>query len=214
MFNMLYLQKSLCKKNSYMKWIIKYILPSLFFMTAYSMNDVEVGHKVPAYIDEVGDTIPHVMLQQVYVFPKLVFKNEKQERFYWRTVRDVKKTLPYAKLIAKLVNEYDSTLATLKNEKERKEFMEKKEDELVATYKPIFKKMTLSQGKMMIRLVDRQCNRTSFSLVKQFRGGFRAFFWQGFAKMLGADLKVTYDPEDENDRIVERIIILVEAGQL
>ena len=68
------------------------------------MNDVEVGHKVPAYIDEVGDTIPHVMLQQVYVFPKLVFKNEKQERFYWRTVRDVKKTLPYAKLIAKLVN--------------------------------------------------------------------------------------------------------------
>ena len=65
-----------------MKWIIKYILPCLFFMTAYSMNDVEVGHKVPAYIDEVGDTIPHVMLQQVYVFPKLVFKNEKQERFY------------------------------------------------------------------------------------------------------------------------------------
>jgi hypothetical protein len=183
-------------------------------MTAYSMNDVEVGHKVPAYIDEVGDTIPHVMLQQVYVFPKLVFKNEKQERFYWRTVRDVKKTLPYAKLIAKLVNEYDSTLATLKNDKERKEFMELKEDELVATYKPIFRKMTLSQGKMMIRLVDRQCNRTSFSLVKQFRGGFRAFFWQGFAKMLGADLKITYDPNDENDRIVERIIILVEAGQL
>jgi len=66
----------------------------------------------------------------------------------------------------------------------------------------------------MIRLVDRQCNRTSFSLVKQFRGGFRAFFWQGFAKMLGADLKITYDPNDENDRIVERIIILVEAGQL
>jgi len=197
-----------------MKWIIKYILPCLFFMTAYSMNDVEVGHKVPAYIDEVGDTIPHVMLQQVYVFPKLVFKNEKQERFYWRTVRDVKKTLPYAKLIAKLVNEYDSTLATLKNDKERKEFMELKEDELVATYKPIFRKMTLSQGKMMIRLVDRQCNRTSFSLVKQFRGGFRAFFWQGFAKMLGADLKITYDPNDENDRIVERIIILVEAGQL
>ena len=112
------------------------------------------------------------------------------------------------------MNEYDSTLATLKNDKERKEFMELKEDELVATYKPIFRKMTLSQGKMMIRLVDRQCNRTSFSLVKQFRGGFRAFFWQGFAKMLGADLKITYDPNDENDRIVERIIILVEAGQL
>ena len=92
--------------------------------------------------------------------------------------------------------------------------MKKKEDELVAIYKPIFRKMTLSQGKMMIRLVDRQCEKTSYALVKQFRGGFRAAFWQGFAKMLGADLKVSYDPNDENDRIVERVIILVEAGQL
>lgn len=179
----------------------------------YANVDVEVGRRVPAYI-EGGDTIPHIMLQQVYVFPKLVFKNERQEKFYWKTVRDVKKTLPYAKLISRIVQEYDSTLATMTSEKEKKAFMEQKEDELVATYKPIFKKMTLSQGKMMIRLVDRQCDRTSYSLVKQFRGGFRAFFWQGFAKMLGADLKVKYDPNDEDDRIVERVITLVEAGQL
>jgi hypothetical protein len=92
--------------------------------------------------------------------------------------------------------------------------MELIEDSLVSTYKPIFSKMTLSQGKMMIRLVDRECDRTSYSLVKQFRGGFRAFFWQGFAKMFGADLKVKYDPNNEDDRIVERVITLVEAGQL
>ncbi|MBO4530035.1 MAG: DUF4294 domain-containing protein [Paludibacteraceae bacterium] len=193
---------------------IKYIIPLFFVQAAYSIDDVEVGKRVPAYIDESGDTIPNIWLQPVYVFPKLVFKNEKQEKFYWRTVRDVKKTLPYAKIIAGLVNECDSVMATLKTEKERKEYMKQKEDELVAIYKPIFRKMTLSQGKMMIRLVDRQCAKTSYTLVKQFRGGFRAAFWQGFAKMLGADLKVSYDPNDENDRIVERVIILVEAGQL
>ncbi|MBR0501666.1 MAG: DUF4294 domain-containing protein [Paludibacteraceae bacterium] len=193
---------------------IKYIIPLFLVQPAFSTDDVEVGKRVPAYIDESGDTIPNIWLQPVYVFPKLVFKNEKQEKFYWRTVRDVKKTLPYAKIIGGLVNECDSVMATLKTEKERTEYMKKKEDELVAIYKPIFRKMTLSQGKMMIRLVDRQCEKTSYALVKQFRGGFRAAFWQGFAKMLGADLKVSYDPNDENDRIVERVIILVEAGQL
>jgi hypothetical protein len=129
-------------------------------------------------------------------------------------VRDVKKTLPYARKINRIVSDLDSTLATIHDEKERKKYMELIEDSLVSTYKPIFSKMTLSQGKMMIRLVDRECDRTSYSLVKQFRGGFRAFFWQGFAKMFGADLKVKYDPNNEDDRIVERVITLVEAGQL
>ncbi len=185
-----------------------------FFSVSVSAIDVEVGRRVPACIDIEGDTIPSIMLPQVYVFPKLVFKNAKQEKFYWRTVRDVRKTLPYAKRIGKMVNELDSLLATMDNDKERKKYMELYEDSLVATYKPIFSKMTLSQGKMMIRLVDRQCSRTSYSLVQQFRGKFRAFWWQAFATVLGADLKVKYDPNDENDRIVERIIILVEAGQL
>ncbi len=184
------------------------------FSASVSAIDVEVGRRVPACIDVDGDTIPSIMLPQVYVFPKLVFKNAKQEKFYWRTVRDVRKTLPYAKRIGQMVNELDSLLATMDNDKERKKYMELYEDSLVATYKPVFSRMTLSQGKMMIRLVDRQCNRTSYSLVQQFRGRFRAFWWQAFATVLGADLKVEYDPNDENDRIVERIIILVEAGQL
>jgi hypothetical protein len=158
--------------------------------------------------------MPNLMLRPIYVFPKLVFKNSRQEKFYWRTVRDVKKTLPYARKINRIVSDLDSTLATIHDEKERKKYMELIEDSLVSTYKPIFSKMTLSQGKMMIRLVDRECDRTSYSLVKQFRGGFRAFFWQGFAKMFGADLKVKYDPNNEDDRIVERVITLVEAGQL
>ena len=131
------------------------------------------------------------------------------------TVRDVKKTLPYAKLIASIISDVDSSLAKIDNEKEKKKFMEKKEEELVNTYKPILKKLTFSQGKMLIKLVDRECDQTSYALIKQFRGGFRAFFWQGFARMFGANLKSEYDAmTDDRDKIVERVIILVEAGQL
>lgn len=196
--------------------IIKYILLSLSWVFVFSATaqDVESGVRVPACIDG-NDTIPTILLQPVYVFPKLEFKSKKQERFFWMTVRDVKKTLPYAKLIASILVDVDTTLAKIESEKERKKFMEKKEDELVATYKPILKKLTFSQGKMLIKLVDRECEQTSYSLIKQFRGGFRAVFWQGFARMFGANLKSEYDAVgDDKDKIIERVIILVEAGQL
>lgn len=197
--------------------IIKYFLISFFsFFVLISMaQDVESGAvRVPACIDG-NDTIPSILLQQVYVFPKLEFKSKKQERFFWMTVRDVKKTLPYAKLIASIISDVDSSLAKIDSEKEKKKFMEKKEEELVNTYKPILKKLTFSQGKMLIKLVDRECDQTSYALIKQFRGGFRAFFWQGFARMFGANLKSEYDAmTDDRDKIVERVIILVEAGQL
>ncbi len=161
-----------------------------------------------------GDTLAMLVFNPITIYPRERFRNKKEEEFYWKTVRDVKKTLPYAKLISKMLVDIDRDMAALPNDKARKKYMEDKEDELLETYKPILKKFTLSQGKMLIRLVDRQCDKTSYQLIKQFRGGFRAVFWQGFAKMFGANLKTTYDPNNEDDRIVERVITLVEAGQL
>ena len=197
------------------KYIILFVCLSSFFVEMYAQEESNDGYLVPAIVDENGDTLPNLLLPQVYVYPVLVFKDKKQEKFYWKTVRDVKKTLPYAKLVSKMLKEIDKDLAALPNDRERKKYMEAKEEELLATYMPILKRFTLSQGKMMIRLVDRECNKTSYQLIKQFRGGFRAVFWQGFAKMLGANLKVSYDANtDEEDRIVERVINLVEAGQL
>ncbi len=197
------------------KYIILFVCLSSFFVEMYAQEESNDGYLVPAIVDENGDTLPNLLLPQVYVYPVLVFKDKKQEKFYWKTVRDVKKTLPYAKLVSKMLKEIDKDLAALPNDRERKKYMEAKEEELLATYKPILKRFTLSQGKMMIRLVDRECNKTSYQLIKQFRGGFRAVFWQGFAKMLGANLKVSYDANtNEEDRIVERVINLVEAGQL
>jgi hypothetical protein len=197
--------------------IIKYIIVSfslIFVSLQIKAQDVmvTVDNVVSAYIED-GDTIPQLLLPPVYVFPILHFKSKQQEKFYWRTVRDVKRTLPYAKAIGRTLAEINAELEKIPDEKGKKAYMKSKEDDLIGKYEPQLKKLTLSQGKMLIRLVDRECEQTSYELIKQYRGGFRAFFWQGFARLLGADLKANYDKDDE-DKIVERVIILVEAGQL
>jgi len=194
--------------------VVKYFLLittfSLFIF--YSTGQEErKGIRLPAII-EGGDTIPYVVLPEIYIYPVLNFTSKKQEEFYWKTVRDVKRTLPYAKAIAATYRQVVAEMEGM-SEAERSKYMKSKENDLVKKYEPELKKLTLSQGKLLIRLVDRECERTSYQLIKDYRGGFRAFFWQGFARLLGADLKSNYEKE-EKDRIIERVINLVEAGQL
>lgn len=161
------------------------------------------------------DTVGMVFLRELYVYPPMRFKNKRQERFYWRTVRDVKKTLPYAKLIAYEMHKTDSVLLTIGDDKEQKAYMRKYERQLFRKYEKSFRGMTARQGFMLMKLVDRECNQTSYEVIKYYKGGFVAFFWQGIAKLFGNDLKVQFDAEmNAEDKIVERIITLVEAGQL
>jgi len=183
-----------------------------FFIFSLHAENSETAIRLPAYVTENGDTIPHVMLPAIYVFPSLNFSTGKQEQFYWKTVRDVKRTLPYAKAIGVTLQEINEEMKDM-SEKERKAYMKSKENDLIGKYEPELKKLTLSQGKMLIRLVDRECNKTSYELIKEYRGGFKAFFWQGFARIFGADLKSSYE-KDDKDKIVERVIALVESGQL
>ena len=162
-----------------------------------------------------ADTVGMVFLRELYVYPPMRFKNKRQERFYWRTVRDVKKTLPYAKLIAYEMHKTDSILLTIGDDKEQKAYMRKYERQLFRKYEKSFRGMTARQGFMLMKLVDRECNQTSYEVIKYYKGGFVAFFWQGIAKLFGNDLKVQFDAEmNAEDKIVERIITLVEAGQL
>lgn len=160
-----------------------------------------------------GDTILLAFLHDIYVYPPLKFKNKKQEKFYWKTVRDVKKTLPYAKLITKEMAKADIELAKLDSKKERKKYWKSKEKELFRTYEKDFRNMTASQGQMLMKLMDRESSRTSYQLIQQYRGKASADFWQFVAKLFKNDLKEGYDGDDK-DRIVERVITLVEAGQL
>lgn len=191
----------------------------VFFLTtfaaiAFAQNDYEpLPMNRQRAVIEYGDTIPYVRLRPVYIFPPMVFKNEKQEMAYWRTVRDVKKTLPYAKLIYETLIETYQYMETLPNEKARDKHLKKMEKELFETYKPVLKKLTFRQGKLLIKLIDRECNQSSFSLIKAFLGSFRAGFWNTFASLFGASLKTEWDPKGK-DKQIEQICLMVEAGQL
>ena len=160
-----------------------------------------------------NDTFYLARMHDIYVYPKLVFRNKQQERFYWKTVRDVKKTLPFAKLLAQEMVFADQQLATIPDKKMRKRWWKDHEKYLFKKYEQDFRKMTASQGQMLMKLMDRESDRTSYEIIKHYRGKASANFWQFVAKLFKNDLKEGYDAEDK-DRIIERVINLVEAGQL
>ena len=190
------------------------LLLCLLFIATASFSLKADGVELMAHV-RAGDTIPLVFLREIYIYPPLRFKSKKQERFYWRTVRDVKKTLPYAKLIAHEMQFTDSVLTTIPLKKDQRSYMNKYERQLFRKYEKTFRGMTAKQGFMLMKLVDRQCDQTSYEVIKYYKGGFVAFFWQGIARLFGNDLKVEFDAEmNEQDKIVERVITLVEAGQL
>ena len=160
-----------------------------------------------------GDTLYLAYLHEVWVYPPMRFKNKKQEKFYWRTVRDVKKCLPYAKMITKDMAYADEELAKLPDNKSRKKWWHAFERQLFKKYEKDFRGMYASQGMMLMLLLDRETDRTSYELIKQYKGKAAANFWQFIAKLFKNDLKEEYDATDK-DRITERVINLVEAGQL
>jgi hypothetical protein len=198
-----------------MRFII-HILCLLCFPAALLAETTETetgGAWLSWVIEENGDTTYIApTLPAVYVFPKLVFKNKKAEKFYWRTVRDVKLTLPYAKLIARMLYDTEQHLKTL-SEKEQKKYLKKYEKELLGKYDKDVRRMTRSQGRLLIRLIERECDRNAYELIKLYRGGFTAFFWQGIGRIFGMNLKTEFE-DNEEDKIIERIITLVESGAL
>ena len=162
---------------------------------------------------EGKDTIATITLRSVQVFPKPKFKNRREEAKYWKLVRDVKKTLPYAKMVYETLIETYEYIETMPTEEERTRHLKRMEKELFAQYKPELKKLTFAQGKLLIKLIDRECNQSSYHLVKAFLGSFRAGFWNLFAGMFGASLKTEYDPKGK-DAEIERIVVQVENGML
>lgn len=160
-----------------------------------------------------GDSIIRVDFYPLRVYPPLTFKSRRSERAYYKLVRDVKRTLPLARMINQILIETYEYMQTLPEGKAREEHIKRVEKGLKEQYTPMMKKLTFSQGKLLIKLVDRECNQTSYELVKAFVGPFRAGFYQTFASMFGASLKKEYDP-DADDALTERVILMVESGQL
>ena len=189
--------------------IIIVLLLSCFALSSYAQHTVD---SVRLQVSQ-NDTFYLAHLQDVWVYPKMVFTSKKQERFYWKTVRDVKRTLPLAKELAKEMQVADQQLAMLPDDKARRKWWRQYEKYLFQKYENNFRRMTASQGQMLMKLMDRESERTSYEIIKHYRGKASANFWQFVAKLFKNDLKEGYDAADK-DRIVERVINLVEAGQL
>lgn len=162
---------------------------------------------------EDGDTLIHKNIKEIWVVPPRKFENRRHERRYNRYVHKVKKVLPYAKEAGRLLEKYEPVYFALEDQGDRRKLMKSLEDELMSQYKDELKKMTISEGRILLKLIDRETSRTSYKLLKDFRGGVSAFFWQGIARLFGSDLKSEYDPDGE-DRMLEEIVTLVEVGYL
>ena len=160
-----------------------------------------------------GDSVQYVEMSPVYVVPEPTFKNKRQQQAYVRLVRNVKKVLPIAKEVRQILIETAEYLETLPTKKEKDEHMKRVEEAIVKEYKPKMKKLTFAQGKLLIKLVDRECNSTAYEAMKAFIGPVRSGMWQAFAWMFGASLKKGYDREGV-DKLTERVVLMVEAGQI
>lgn len=160
-----------------------------------------------------SDSIQYVRTNKIYIFPPMEFKNDKQRQAYNRLVANIKKVLPLAKECNQIILETGAYLQTIPTKKERDAHMKAVEKGLKEEYTPRIKKLTYSQGKLLIKLIDRETHSTGYELIQAFLGPVRAGFYQAFAWVFGASLKKQYDPKG-TDRLVERIVLQVEAGQL
>ncbi len=195
-----------------------FILPVFLFVTAHSygqQDEVDIdkelskkGTVVRALILD-GDTIPLIYLNTYKVKGRRKFKSRRAEAKYYKLVRDVKKAYPYALIAAELLEKYNDELMALKSDSERAKHMKVIEKKLKNEFMSELKNLTVTQGRILLRLVDREAGDTSYVLLKELRSSFSAMFWQALARLFGNNLKSTYDPNGE-DKEIEKIVRKIE----
>lgn len=166
----------------------------------------------PAVILE-GDTVACMWLTDFIKYSPLTFRSTKDRTAYAKLIRDVKKTLPYAKEIAGIITETYEYMETLPNDKARQKHLNRMEKYLMDAYTPKMKKLTRSQGQLLMKLVDRETNSSSYYIIDAFMGSFKAWTYNVFAGLFGNSLKTRYNPYGE-DRVTERVCVLVEQGAI
>jgi len=160
-----------------------------------------------------GDTVFISTIREIYIFPRQSFSNRRQERRYWKLVRDLKIVYPYAKMARIELEELNRQFLSMSSAREQKTYAKQVEKRLRAEYEDQLKALTITQGRLLIKLIDRETGNTSFRLVKELRGSFQAAFWQTVARLFGSSLKVTYDANG-NDREIEDILHKIDMGYL
>lgn len=173
---------------------------------------VNEAFRMPAVVRD-GDTMAMHHLHTVFVFESRVFRSKGDQRKYNKLVRDVKIAYPYARLAGEKLRQYETILKDVKTESERHKIMKRVESELKTEYGDELKDLTITQGRILLKLIDRETGDTSYELVKELRGTFSAFFWQSLARLFGSDLKAEYE-KDGADRNIEDIIVAIQQGKL
>ncbi|PID90372.1 MAG: hypothetical protein CSA97_03205 [Bacteroidetes bacterium] len=177
--------------------------------TAFKMAD---GILLPCWVEN-GDTIPYAYIPPVTVAAPRKFKSRRNYWAYQRKIRNLKKVYPYAKMARDTLRKMDSVYLTLKTRREQRRYVQKMNKQLRRQFEKQIRRLTYSQGRMFIKLIDRETGRSTFAIIKQFKGGFTASFFQGVARLFGEDLKARYDPTGA-DRILEELIQEYEMGRL
>ncbi|MBI3502862.1 MAG: DUF4294 domain-containing protein [Bacteroidetes bacterium] len=175
----------------------------------------------PAYENKIllptlaynGETLPTITIQEFPVIAARVFRSEKEKQAYLKLKRDVKKAYPYAILASVKLKEYDAILANM-NEKERTPYLKKTERELKEQFESDLKNLTMNQGRILIRLIDRETGKTTYKVIHDYRGTFSAFVWQSFSLLWGNNLKWKYDPSKGEDKLIEELIQQIQDGEV
>lgn len=184
---------------------------NLFSQDVVVPNDLKIPLRVNAIV--VGtDTFAYLSLPIVSVEAPMPFATKRKYAEWTRLKHNVKKAYPYAILASARLKQYEMILEKLPNEDARKAYMAVAEKQLQKEFGEELKKLTVNQGRILIKLIDRETGKTSYTLVKQLRGSFSAFMWQSLASLFGSSLKTEYDPEGE-DRLIEVAIKQIESGQ-
>lgn len=171
-------------------------------------GSIKVLKPMVAKVDK-NDTLYLQNLRPVTVFAW----RKRPDRKTRRLIYNIKKAYPFARMAGLKLQEYEQLLLNAETDRARRKLMKQAEDELKEEYEADLKKLTYSQGRILLKLIDRQTGETSYRLVQDLRGKFSAFFWQSFARVFGFNLKKEYNPEDE-DKKIEEIVQLIEAGVL
>jgi len=170
---------------------------------------------VPMYgIIDGGDTVFMSTIAEVSVTSGRKSRSEQRDmRKYRKLVYNVKKVYPYAKIAGQKFREIDATMATLETDRERRQYINQVEAEIKGRYEEELKNLTITQGRILIKLIDRETGHTSYDLVRQLQGNFQAFLWQTLARLFGSNLKMTFDEAGE-DMLINDIVIMIDKGML
>ena len=160
-----------------------------------------------------GETLPEVEIKEVTVYGHPSAANRSALRKYDRLIYNIKKVYPYALIVRSRLDEVNRDLEKISGDKERRKYIREVEKDVFSKYEDDMRDMTITQGRLLIKLIDRETQNTSFTLIRQYRGGITASFWQGIARIFGTNLKEEYDPYS-NDALIEMIIYGIETGML